>query len=144
VGARYVGATALCGLHDPISKLHAGGGPPPLASGGVAAPCMPPRRWRAAKLSGARQHAQSARILPGGSGACAAPKTRASEWSPVKFGQWCAHSCTRPWRPRDFARPALGPRRVRCGGLARALFRTKCQAGVWLAFGWGSVGVCAL
>jgi hypothetical protein len=75
---------------------------------------------------------------------CATPNLRASERSPVKFGQRCAHSCTRLWRPRDFARPALGPRRVRCGGLARALDRTKCQADVWLEFGWGNVGVCAL
>jgi hypothetical protein len=66
---------------------------------------------------------------------------RASERSPVKFGQRCAPSCTLPWRPRDFARPAFGPRRVRCGVRARALDRTKCQPGVLLAFGWGPVWV---
>ena len=101
----------------------------------LQAPCVPPRRWRAAKPSGAHQHAHPACRDPGGSAACAVPCPRASERSPVKFGRQCAQWCNLPWRPRNFARPACGPRRVRCGGRAHALDRTNCQAGVWLAFG---------
>ena len=140
MGARGAGATALCGLNNPISELHAGGGPPRRATSGVAAPCVPPRRLRAAKPSGAHQHAHPACRDPGGSAACAAPCPRTSERSPVKFGRRCAQWCKLPWRPRNFARPACGPRRVRCGGRARALDRKKCQAFFWLAFGLGKCG----
>jgi hypothetical protein len=90
VGARGASSTALCSLNKPISELHAGGGPPRRATSGVAAPCVPPRRLRAAKPSGAHQHAHPARRDPGGSAACAPPCPRASERSPVKFGQRCA------------------------------------------------------
>ena len=58
----------------------------------------------------------------------------------LKFGLRCAQWCNLPWRPRNFARPACGPRRVRCGGRAHVLDRTNCQAGVWLAFGCGKCG----
>jgi hypothetical protein len=89
----------------------------------LQAPCVPPRRWRAAKPSGAHQHAHPACRDPGGSAACAVPCPRASERSPVKFGRRCAQWCKLPWRPRNFARPACGPRRVRCGGRSRARVR---------------------
>jgi len=95
---------------------------------------------RAAKPSGAHQHTHPARSHPGGSAACAAPCLRASEWSPVKFGRRCAQWATLPWRPRDFTRPAFGAPFRRCGGRVCALDRTKCQAGVWLAFGSGKCG----
>jgi hypothetical protein len=108
-----------------------------LAQQKLTAPSGVP--WRAAKQSGARQHAHPARSHPGGSAACAACP-RASGRSPVKLGQRCAQSCKLPWRPRDFTRPAFGPRRVRCGGCARALDRTKCQAGGRLSLGWGKCG----
>ena len=134
-GARGAGATALCGLNNPISEPHTGGGPRPRATSGVAAPCVPPRRLRAAKPSGAHQHAHPARSHPGGSAACEAPCPRASERSPVKFVRRCAQWATLPWRPIIFARPAFGALFRRCGGFVCALGRTKCQAGVWLAFG---------
>jgi hypothetical protein len=51
VGAQGAGATALCGLNNHISELHAGGGPPWGATSGVAARCVPPRRLRVAKPS---------------------------------------------------------------------------------------------
>ncbi len=85
-----VGATALCGLNNPISELQAGGGPLRCAPSGVAAPCVPPRLLPAAKPSGAHQHTHPATSHPGGSAACAAPCPRASERSPVKFGRRCA------------------------------------------------------
>ncbi len=45
----------------------------------LQAPCVPPRRWRQAKPSGAHQHAHPACRDPGGSAACASPCPRASE-----------------------------------------------------------------
>jgi hypothetical protein len=135
VGARGAAATALCGLNNPISELHAGGGPPRRATSGVAAPCVPPRRLLAATPSGAHQHAHPAPRHTGGSAACAAPCPRASKRSPVKFGRRFAQLATLPWRPRDSASPAFGARFRRCGGHVCALDRTKCQAGGWLAFG---------
>ena len=101
----------------------------------LQAPCVPPGRWRAAKPSGAHQHAHPACRDPGGRAACAAPCPRTSERSPVKFGRRCAQWCKLPWRPRDFASPAFGARFRCCGGRVCALDRTKCQASGWLAFG---------
>jgi hypothetical protein len=94
-----------------------------------------PSTLREAKPSGAHQHATPARRDPGGSVACAAPCPRASEGSPVKFGQRCAWWGKLLWRPRDFASSVFGARFRRCGGRVCALDRTKCQAGGWLAFG---------
>ena len=58
---------------------------------------------------------------------------------PACFGR-CVQWCKLPWRPRDFTRPAFGAPFRRCGGRVCALDRTKCQAGVWLAFGSGKCG----
>jgi hypothetical protein len=44
VGARLAGATAVCGLNNPISELHADGGPRTRARGCIAAACVPSRR----------------------------------------------------------------------------------------------------
>ena len=127
------------GLNNPISELHAGGGPPRRAPSGVAASACPldagarrnrqvrtsTRTLRAGTREVAREVAQRAQ--------CHARVLRSGRR--LKFGLRCAQWCNLPWRPRNFARPACGPRRVRCGGRAHALDRTNCQAGVWLAFG---------
>ena len=42
VGAPGAGATARCGLNNPISELHAGGGPPRGAPSGVASTVRAP------------------------------------------------------------------------------------------------------
>ena len=56
---------------------------------------------------------------------------RASERSPVKFGQRCAPSCTLPWRPRDFERPASG--RGMCAAVVVRRVRPQKMSGTFLA-----------
>jgi len=65
------------------------------------------------------------------SSAYAAPCPRASERSPVKFGQRCAPSCTLPWRPRDFERPASG--RGMCAAVVVRRVRPQKMSGIFLA-----------
>ena len=138
VGAPRAGATARCGLNNPISELHRCGLNNPISElwcapdgfavrqrrGGTQGACNAGRRAPRRPSAGVdvASITPSARCRdPGGSAACASPCPRASEWSPVKFGQRCVQRCKLPWRPRNFARPACGPRRVRCCGRAHAL-----------------------
>ncbi len=72
MGARGAGATALCGLNNPIIELHAGGGPPRRATSSVA----PGVLWglvgaasaQRPQTGGVRSAQDSANRAPGGTG----------------------------------------------------------------------------
>ena len=104
----------------------------------LQAPCVPPRRWRAAKPSGAHQHAHPACRdpggSPGGSAACAVPCPRASERSPVKVWPAVRAVVQSAVATSQFCEACLRAA-TRALRWSRARVRPHKLSGVWLAFG---------